>query len=74
MAASARDPKLGWAEALRRSMQALIASGGRFAHPANWAPFVVVGEGAETGRFFRKWSIPLIKSAMSRTRLLIGAS
>ena len=55
MAASARDPKLGWAEALRRSMQALIASGGGFAHPANWAPFVVVGEGAETGRFFRKW-------------------
>ena len=41
-----RDPKLGRAEALRRSMQALIASGGRFAHPANWAPFVVVGEGA----------------------------
>ena len=40
------DPKLGRAEALRRSMQALIASRGRFAHPANWAPFVVVGEGA----------------------------
>jgi CHAT domain-containing protein/tetratricopeptide (TPR) repeat protein len=41
-----RDPTLGRAEALRRSMQALIASGGRFTHPANWAPFVVVGEGA----------------------------
>jgi CHAT domain-containing protein len=41
-----RDPKLGRAEALRLSMQALIAQGGRFAHPANWAPFVVVGEGA----------------------------
>jgi CHAT domain-containing protein len=40
-----RDPKLGRAEALKRSMQALIASGGRFSHPANWAPFVVVGEG-----------------------------
>jgi CHAT domain-containing protein len=41
-----RDPSLKRAEALRRSMQALIASGGRFAHPANWAPFVLVGEGA----------------------------
>jgi len=33
-------------EALRRSMLALIADGGGNAHPANWAPFVVVGEGA----------------------------
>ncbi|MGD9922241.1 MAG: tetratricopeptide repeat protein, partial [Pseudorhodoplanes sp.] len=41
-----RERKLGRAEALRRSMQVLIASGGRFAHPAYWAPFVVVGEGA----------------------------
>jgi CHAT domain-containing protein/tetratricopeptide (TPR) repeat protein len=40
------EPKLGRAEALRRSMLALIASGGRNAHPATWAPFVVVGEGA----------------------------
>jgi CHAT domain-containing protein len=39
------DPKIGRAEALRRSMLALIAADG-FAHPANWAPFVVVGEGA----------------------------
>lgn len=37
---------VGRAEALRRSMRALIAAGGRTAHPANWAPFVVVGEGA----------------------------
>ena len=27
-------------------MLTLIAEGGRNAHPANWAPFVVVGEGA----------------------------
>jgi CHAT domain-containing protein len=39
------DPKIGRAEALRRSMLALIEAEG-FAHPANWAPFVVVGEGA----------------------------
>jgi CHAT domain-containing protein len=39
------DPKIGRAEALRRSMLALIAADG-FAHPADWAPFVVVGEGA----------------------------
>jgi CHAT domain-containing protein len=39
-------PTVGRAEALRRSMLALIHKGGRNAHPANWAPFVVVGEGA----------------------------
>jgi CHAT domain-containing protein len=38
--------KLGRAAALQRSMLALIDRGGRFTHPANWAPFVVVGEGA----------------------------
>ncbi len=41
-----RDPSVGRAEALRRSMLALIARGGRNAHPAVWAPFIVVGEGA----------------------------
>jgi CHAT domain-containing protein/tetratricopeptide (TPR) repeat protein len=40
------DPKIGRAEALRRSMLALVATGSHSAHPANWAPFVVVGEGA----------------------------
>jgi CHAT domain-containing protein/tetratricopeptide (TPR) repeat protein len=43
------DPKLGRAEALRRSMLSLITSGkGYEAHPAFWAPFVLVGEGAPT--------------------------
>jgi CHAT domain-containing protein len=37
---------IGRAEALRRSMLALVAKGGGYAHPVNWAPFVVVGEGA----------------------------
>jgi CHAT domain-containing protein len=42
----ASDPKVGRAEALRRSMLALIDKGeAREAHPANWAPFIVVGEG-----------------------------
>jgi CHAT domain-containing protein/tetratricopeptide (TPR) repeat protein len=40
------NPKIGRAEALRRSMLALSHAGGSFAHPANWAPFVVVGEGS----------------------------
>ena len=41
------DPKVGRAEALRRSMLALIDKGEPHeAHPAYWAPFVVVGEGA----------------------------
>ena len=43
----ARDPKVGRAEALRRSMLALIDNGAPHeAHPAYWAPFVLVGEGA----------------------------
>jgi CHAT domain-containing protein len=42
-----RDPGLGRAEALRRSIQALIAdrSAAHNADPATWAPFVLVGEG-----------------------------
>jgi CHAT domain-containing protein len=39
------DPKLGRAEAMRRSMVAMIGTAG-LAHPSLWAPFVVVGEGA----------------------------
>lgn len=39
------DPSLGRAEAMRRAMASLIAGGGRLSHPANWAPFVVVGKG-----------------------------
>jgi tetratricopeptide (TPR) repeat protein/CHAT domain-containing protein len=39
------DPKLGRAEAMRRSMVAMIGTDG-LAHPSLWAPFVVVGEGA----------------------------
>jgi CHAT domain-containing protein/Flp pilus assembly protein TadD len=43
----ARDPKVGRAEAMRRSMLALIDKGTQEeAHPAFWAPFVAVGEGA----------------------------
>src|SRR5262249_33678792 len=43
----ALDPAVGRAEAMRRAMQSLIERGAPFeAHPAFWAPFVVVGEGA----------------------------
>jgi CHAT domain-containing protein len=41
-----RSPDIGRAEALRRSMLALMSKGGGHAHPGTWAPFVVVGEGA----------------------------
>ncbi len=40
-------PDIGRAEAMRRSMAALIGEGGFAAHPAYWAPFVVVGEGGQ---------------------------
>jgi CHAT domain-containing protein len=40
------DPKIGRAEALRRSMLSMIDTGKNYeAHPAFWAPFVLVGEG-----------------------------
>ena len=43
----ARDRKVGRAEALRRAMLAMIDKGeAHEAHPAYWAPFIVVGEGA----------------------------
>jgi CHAT domain-containing protein len=42
-------PDIGRAEALRRSMVKLIQHGSpEYAHPALWAPFVLVGEGGET--------------------------
>jgi hypothetical protein len=43
----ATDKSIGRSEALRRSMLALIDKGEpQEAHPAYWAPFVVVGEGS----------------------------
>jgi CHAT domain-containing protein/tetratricopeptide (TPR) repeat protein len=41
----AADQAMGRAEAVRKSMLMMIKGGGREAHPAYWAPFVVVGEG-----------------------------
>ena len=47
LAAMAADAKIGPAEALRGSISALIAKGSDAeVHPANWAPFVVVGGAA----------------------------
>jgi CHAT domain-containing protein len=41
------NPGMGRAEALRASMRDLIHNGRAYeAHPSEWAPFVVVGEGA----------------------------
>jgi CHAT domain-containing protein len=45
--AMAGNAKVGRAEAMRRSMLALVDKGSwEETHPAYWAPFVVVGEGA----------------------------
>jgi hypothetical protein len=47
LAVMSADKSVGRAEALRRSMLAMIESGNsKEANPAYWAPFVVVGEGA----------------------------
>jgi CHAT domain-containing protein/tetratricopeptide (TPR) repeat protein len=42
-----KDPLIGRAEALRRSMMAMLdpANPPEFAHPLAWAPFVLAGEG-----------------------------
>ena len=47
MALLANDATLGRAEALRRSMIAMMENEAKpqYAHPKYWAPFVVVGEG-----------------------------
>jgi hypothetical protein len=45
-----RDPGLGRAEALRRAEMALAEGDPVQAHPAFWAPFVVVGEGGTPAR------------------------
>ncbi len=39
------EPKIGRAEALRRSISALISQGNGWDHPSIWAPFVLVGNG-----------------------------
>jgi CHAT domain-containing protein len=43
----AKDPTIGRAEALRRSMMAMLdpSNPPEFAHPLAWAPFVLAGEG-----------------------------
>ncbi len=47
LAEAAEHPDIARAEALRRSMLALMndPDNPHFAHPMFWAPFVVVGEG-----------------------------
>ena len=42
-AARSENPGLGQARALQRAMVAMIDEGGPNAHPAVWAPFIVVG-------------------------------
>ena len=44
-----KNPTIGRAEALRRSMRAMIANGSSSnnSDPSVWAPFVLVGEGSE---------------------------
>jgi CHAT domain-containing protein len=45
MNAMKEAPGIGRAEALRRSVSALIAGGPRWNHPSVWAPFVLAGNG-----------------------------
>ena len=57
--AVAADKSIGRAEALRRAMSMMIASGSSLAaHPASWAPFVVVGEGSATTLITTSSTVP----------------
>ena len=48
------NPQIGRAEALRRSMVELVTKGAPPDAPlANWAPFVLVGEGGGRAEAFR---------------------
>src|SRR5262249_5384985 len=47
LAIMSSDKSVGRAEAMRRSMLAMIENGNpKEGHPAYWAPFIVVGEGS----------------------------
>ena len=62
MSRLAADKTLGRAEAMRQSMLALIDKGTpQEAHPAFWAPFIVVGEGgvAAPPRSTTSWATSL---------------
>ena len=41
-----KNPSIGPSQAMRLSMLSMIRAGGVNAHPANWGPFVLVGEGS----------------------------
>jgi hypothetical protein len=61
----AAGKRVGRAEAMRQSMLALIDKGKTYeAHPAFWAPFVVVGEGAAA----RYEKVPLSPGATGKLR------
>jgi CHAT domain-containing protein len=47
MSALSKNPGMGRAQAHQIAVRDMIASGGVLAHPAFWAPFVVVGEGGK---------------------------
>jgi CHAT domain len=72
----ASDKRIGRAEAMRQSMLALIDKEAVYeAHPAFWAPFAVVGEGAEPGkRKFRYRQAEAESSCTRRVRPLRGRS
>ena len=68
---TARDQTVGRAEALRRAMLALIDKGEPHeAHPAYWAPFVVVGEGGASGATIgvpgTSATAPAVKAAIAK--------
>lgn len=56
-------PEIGGAEAFRASMRALVETGTLAqAHPAQWAPFVVVGEGSAPVQLAQLKAMPAISA------------
>jgi hypothetical protein len=67
------NPAIGRAEALRRSMLAMISKGGASgnAHPQVWAPFVLIGEGGGGG-VMKAATAPFPLSALGSGRSALG--
>ena len=73
-AALAGEPDAPHAEVMRQSMLALVKAGGHEAHPAFWAPFVVVGADGRSVKRLASAGTPAPTATAPATTLLVTAN